>query len=153
MRLRISVRSWSVRPSVRKSVPGYFRRTKIIVFVGRKSLNEIIGSWYNDRRWRSRIWCTPAVLVPFLEIKIAREDVSLFRNLHLAIIRAKERRPGRENGNRSTGRFCFVKWRLPEVKPVQGGRQSDGLRSRTKKPLRETRQWNQAREAGCDWRN
>ena len=44
MRLRISIKGCvrpSVGPSVRRSVPYYFRRTKIVVFEGQKSSNVI----------------------------------------------------------------------------------------------------------------
>ena len=43
MRLRISIRG-RVRPSVRRMVPCYFRTTKIVVFEGKKSLNDFINN-------------------------------------------------------------------------------------------------------------
>ena len=61
MRPRISIRG-RVRPSVGPSV-----RMSRVIFERRiwPFLRVKIHQWYNEWRWSSRIWCTPAVLVRF----------------------------------------------------------------------------------------
>ena len=68
MRLRISIRGCvrpSVGPSVGRSVPSYFQTPNMAVFEGKKVIDWHCKQWYNEWRWSSRIWCTPAVLVLF----------------------------------------------------------------------------------------
>ena len=68
MRRRISIRG-RVRPSVRRSVGPSVRMSRVIfeqriwTFLRRKVIKWYHNQWYDEWRWSSRIWCTPAVLV------------------------------------------------------------------------------------------
>ena len=86
MRLCISIRGRvrsSVRPSVRRSVlPQLFSNAEYGCFWGWKVIDRHRKQWYNEWRWSSRIWCTPAVLVYSKRTKkksIQRKSVALKR--------------------------------------------------------------------------
>ena len=77
--VRLSVR-WSVRLSVRWSVRRsvcpflflvLFSNDEYGRFWGEKVIKQQRDQWYNEWRWSSRIWCSPAELVFFLFVNIA----------------------------------------------------------------------------------